>query len=33
MPYRDSDNFDDAIGYVKDNPERYVIKPTDQAGG
>ena len=28
VPYRDFDNFDDAIAYVKENPERYVIKPS-----
>ncbi len=31
VPYRDFDNFDDAIAYVKDNPERYVIKPSGTA--
>jgi hypothetical protein len=28
VPYRD---FDDAIAYVKENPERYVIKPSGAA--
>jgi phosphoribosylamine--glycine ligase len=32
VPYRDFDNFDDAIAYVKENPERYVIKPSGAAG-
>ena len=32
VPYRDFDNFDDAIAYVKANPERYVIKPSGAAG-
>ena len=31
LPYREFDNFDDAIGYVKSNPERYVIKPSGEA--
>ncbi len=31
MTYRDFDNFDDAIAYVKENPERYVIKPSGTA--
>jgi len=31
VPYRDFDNFDDAIAYVKENPERYVIKPSGTA--
>src|SRR5262249_15929023 len=31
VPYRDFDNFDDAIAYVKQNPERYVIKPSGTA--
>ncbi len=31
VPYRDFDNFDDAIAYVKANPERYVIKPSGAA--
>jgi len=31
VPYRDFDNFDDAITYVKTNPERYVIKPSGTA--
>jgi phosphoribosylamine---glycine ligase len=32
LPYREFDNFDDAIAYVKANPERYVIKPSGAAG-
>jgi phosphoribosylamine---glycine ligase len=32
VPYRDFDDFDDAISYVKENPERYVIKPSGAAG-
>ncbi len=32
VPYREFDNFDDAIAYVKENPERYVIKPSGAAG-
>src|SRR5262249_21468219 len=28
LPYREFDNFDDAIAYVQQNPERYVIKPS-----
>src|SRR5262252_5224044 len=31
VSYRDFDNFDDAIAYVKENPERYVIKPSGTA--
>ncbi len=31
LPYREFDNFDDAIAYVKSNPERYVIKPSGAA--
>ena len=31
VTYRDFDNFDDAIAYVKENPERYVIKPSGTA--
>ena len=31
VSYRDFDNFDDAIAYVKQNPERYVIKPSGTA--
>ena len=32
IPYRDFDNFDDAITYVQENPSRYVIKPSGAAG-
>ena len=32
IPYRDFDNFDDAITYVQENPRRYVIKPSGAAG-
>ena len=32
IPYRDFDNFDDAIAYVQENPTRYVIKPSGAAG-
>jgi phosphoribosylamine--glycine ligase len=32
IPYRDFDNFDDAIAYVQENPSRYVIKPSGAAG-
>jgi phosphoribosylamine--glycine ligase len=32
IPYRDFDNFDDAITYVQENPTRYVIKPSGAAG-
>src|SRR5262245_13824189 len=32
VPYREFDNFDDAIAYVKSNPDRYVIKPSGAAG-
>jgi phosphoribosylamine---glycine ligase len=32
LPYREFDNFDDAIAHVKNNPERYVIKPSGAAG-
>src|SRR6186997_3067434 len=32
VPYKEFDNFDDAIAYVKANPERYVIKPSGAAG-
>ena len=28
IPYRDFDNFDEAIAYVQENPTRYVIKPS-----
>ena len=32
IPYRDFDNFDEAIAYVQENPTRYVIKPSGAAG-
>ena len=32
LPYREFDDFDAAIAYVKANPERYVIKPSGEAG-
>ena len=32
IPYRDFENFDEAIAYVKANPERYVIKPSGASG-
>jgi phosphoribosylamine---glycine ligase len=32
LPYRECDDFDEAIAYVKANPERYVIKPSGAAG-
>ncbi|MFO7276186.1 MAG: phosphoribosylglycinamide synthetase C domain-containing protein [Pseudomonadota bacterium] len=32
LPYRQFDDFDEAIAYVKANPERYVIKPSGEAG-
>src|SRR5262249_18486427 len=32
IPYRDFDNFDEAIAYVLENPTRYVIKPSGAAG-
>jgi phosphoribosylamine--glycine ligase len=31
IPYRDFDSFDDAIEHVKENPARYVIKPSGEA--
>jgi phosphoribosylamine--glycine ligase len=31
LPYREFANFDDAIAYVRSNPERYVIKPCGAA--
>lgn len=31
IPYREFDNFDSAIDYVKTNPDRYVIKPSGEA--
>lgn len=32
LPYRECDDFDEAIAYVRANPERYVIKPSGPAG-
>jgi phosphoribosylamine--glycine ligase len=32
LPYAEFGNFDDAIAYVKENPDRYVIKPSGEAG-
>jgi phosphoribosylamine--glycine ligase len=32
LPYRQFDNFDEAIAYVKANPDRYVIKPSGESG-
>ncbi len=32
LPYREFSDFDAAIAYVKANPERYVIKPSGEAG-
>lgn len=31
IPYKDFDSFDDAIQFVKENPGRYVIKPSGEA--
>ncbi len=31
IPYKDFTSFDDAIAYVRENPNRYVIKPSGQA--
>jgi phosphoribosylamine--glycine ligase len=31
IPYRDFESFDEAIAYVKGNPDRYVIKPSGEA--
>lgn len=31
IPYRDFNSFDDAIKFVKENPGRYVIKPSGEA--
>jgi phosphoribosylamine--glycine ligase len=33
IPYKEFDNFDDAIAYVRENPDRYVIKPSGEAQG
>ncbi|MBU0957508.1 MAG: phosphoribosylamine--glycine ligase [Nanoarchaeota archaeon] len=32
VPYRDFTNFEDAITFVKENPAKYVIKPSGEAG-
>ncbi|MCB1625318.1 MAG: hypothetical protein KDI32_12075, partial [Pseudomonadales bacterium] len=32
LPYREFTDFDSAIVYVHDNPDRYVIKPSGEAG-
>jgi phosphoribosylamine--glycine ligase len=32
LPYREFTDFDSAIAYVKANPDRYVIKPSGEAG-
>jgi len=31
LPYKEFMSFDDAIEYVKDNPSRYVVKPSGEA--
>jgi phosphoribosylamine--glycine ligase len=31
IPYKEFNNFDDAIQFVKDNPNEYVIKPSGEA--
>jgi phosphoribosylamine---glycine ligase len=31
LPYKEFDNFDDAIKYVEEKPGRYVIKPSGEA--
>ncbi len=31
LPYREFEDFDAAIAYVRENPERYVIKPSGEA--
>lgn len=31
LPYQEFNDFDKAISYVKDNPRRYVIKPSGEA--
>ena len=31
LPYREFNDFDDAIAFVKANPDRYVIKPSGEA--
>ena len=32
LPYRQFENFDAAISYVRENPDRYVIKPSGESG-
>ncbi len=32
LPYKQFDNFDEAIAFVKANPDRYVIKPSGESG-
>ncbi len=32
LPYRQFDNFDEAIKFVQENPDRYVIKPSGESG-
>lgn len=32
LPYRQFDNFDEAIAYVREKPDRYVIKPSGESG-
>ena len=32
IPYKNFTNFDEAIEYVKQNPAKYVIKPSGEAG-
>jgi phosphoribosylamine--glycine ligase len=31
LPYREFQDFDDAVDYVRENPSRYVIKPSGEA--
>ncbi len=31
LPYREFTDFDDAVAYVRENPSRYVIKPSGEA--
>jgi phosphoribosylamine--glycine ligase len=32
IPYKDFSSFDDAIAFVRENPARYVLKPSGEAG-
>ena len=32
LPYRQFENFDAAVSYVRENPDRYVIKPSGESG-